>query len=1005
MRTSNGSEIPKGSVTLLFTDIEGSTKVLQRTGDRYSDILSAHHALLRQAIADHRGYEVDTAGDGFFVTFVSAKDAVRCVIAMQQAIAKHPLLREHNVRVRMGLHSGDVQVVDNNYLGLTVHHAARIAGAGHGGQVVVSEATRALAGEDEEWSYLGLGAHELKDLARPAQLFQLAHPDLDTEFAPIRSLSRGQANLPRPRTSLIGRDGDIAALVDLVRRPGLVTLTGPGGCGKTRLAIAVAAAVQDEAPGGVFFVDLRTAQADDHVGEAVAEAVGVDDPAAGGDPELALSRAATRLQQRAVVVLDNCEHVVAAAAAAADSLLARCPELSVIATSRDLLGLDDEVARRVASLGVPNDLEPIDDPSAFDALVLFEERAQRVNPRFRLVDELDAVATICRRLDGMPLAIELAAARVRHMSASALETQLADMFRVLVGSDRRAVQRHQTLEAVVAWSFDLLDDVSRRLLCDLAVFSGSFSLDDAAAVGAADVHAVGQLLFALVDRSLVDAVADDRYRLLETIRAYAQREAQQSGALAATRSRHLAHMVEIVERAGADAHADRFYEAIEAIDPLVDDLRAALDWAAQCGDVDRALRLVAEAPMFWGLAGRFSNLDAAREVVDAGVGDPLLLARAESGYAWSGSFFGDAAIFSYADRAIERFESIGDRGTNDEFYGSALLVTLLHEGLLGTGDQMPRLADRARAWWAGRPGGARGYIEGACAWGAVRAGDVDGARALLRRGVELARDSGNGIALGSLLFWSGIAAMNARAFADARAFYEEGLPHFARLRHKLWLQWELDHVAGCCANLGDLDAARSYAEEGLAVSRASGLVGRGNYANLLTTLGAVEVFTGRYDQAALYERESLELARGIGRPHMLAYALATLASTEAELGNVAAARELVREALEVTEPLEPVQLETGMIQHPPLPTVFDSAASIALHTGDAESGLRLRAAASRIRAERDDPTSELGRELAAKSVARLRAQLPDAVADAAWDTGLAVSLDEAVAEAKRLLGS
>jgi len=186
--------IPTGSVTLLFTDIEGSTKVLQRTGDRYADILAAHHVVLRGAIAEHSGYEVDTAGDGFFVTFVSAKDAVRCVIAMQRAINEHPLLVEHAVRVRMGLHSGDVQVVDNNYLGLTVHHAARIAGAGHGGQVVVSDATRALAGEDDEWSYLGLGAHELKNLARPIQLFQLAHPALDTEFKPIRSLSRGQAN-------------------------------------------------------------------------------------------------------------------------------------------------------------------------------------------------------------------------------------------------------------------------------------------------------------------------------------------------------------------------------------------------------------------------------------------------------------------------------------------------------------------------------------------------------------------------------------------------------------------------------------------------------------------------------------------------------------------------------------------------------------------------------------------------------------------------------------------
>jgi hypothetical protein len=416
-------------------------------------------------------------------------------------------------------------------------------------------------------------------------------------------------------------------------------------------------------------------------------------------------------------------------------------------------------------------------------------------------------------------------------------------------------------------------------------------------------------------------------------------------------------------------------------------------------------RIITEAPVFWAVAGRFSNLDAAKAILDAGDGDPLLLARAASGYSSPLALRSDDdEVLYYSGSAIERFESLGERGTADPFYGLALLAPLLTDDSHADPDVFQAKTDKAAAWWARHDGPGRMFIEYARAWNELYTGDLPSARARLALAREQARATGNEFAVSMTLFGSGIMSMHAREWIAARQFYEESIVYLGRLRHKLWLQWALDHIALACVHLEDLDAARAYAEEGIAVSRASGLVGQGNYGSLLSTLGAIESFTSRDDQAALYKRESLAIARqNRDRPHTIAMELAVLAATEAVLGNIEVARVLVREGLELALQLEPVRLDAGMIESPPVPPALDAVSMIAGDVGEPEVGLKLRAVANRIRSEQGDILASLATELAERRVASLRAALETDVADAASAAGAAMALDDAIAEARRIL--
>lgn len=977
-------EMPRGLVTMAFTDIEGSTKLLQRVGDRWANLLAAHHEILRGAIKAHDGYEVNTAGDGFFVTFARTADGIGFAVDAQRALAAHPLLADEGVKVRMGLHAGEVEVSAGDYLGLAVHHAARVGGASHGGQVLVTEPARVLA-ESVDAEFIDLGNYELKDLAQPVRLFQLSHPDLGRSFPPIRALNVRPNNLPVMRTTFVGRDAEIADLRQALEEPGLVTLTGPGGCGKTRLAVESAREALDLVPGGAWFVDLRDAVVDDDVPMLLAAALelaGVDDAVGaaaarlGGDPSL--------------LILDNCEHLVATCADLADRLLESCPDLRIIATSRDLLGINAEAARRVASL------------DAEQATVLFVDRARRAAAD---VDPDDAaIGRICARLDGIPLAIELAAARVRHMSVATLESRLDDMFAVLVGSDRRALQRQQTLEAVIDWSYQLLTPEGQAVLRGLSVFSGSFTIDAAAAVTGA-----GDDVFDLIDRSLVERVENDRYRLLETIRTFAQLRLNDTGEAREARDRHLAYYVAVAQDIGPRLRDHRFFDAIFLGDAEADNLRAALEWAVGNERREDALRLVAELGFLFAATGRSS---ATGELVDstldlAAGASTALHARAASGACIAG-FTPGFRTTDRAVRAIELYEDVRD-DERDDLYGWALAIRAIDGAMYGTNDAIS-LSERARdvcaaAAWE-QP---RALALASLAWAVLRTGDLESGRSGLSDALEVAEAAGGGYVLAMVLFWSGLMSMHAHDWAVARRFYERALPMVRRLPHKVVAQWTLDHVASACLELDDLPAARAYSEEGLAVSRAGGIAGQGNYPSLLANLALIEELLDNPAQAALYQRESVAIVRThevdeSRARYNVAGALAALGRLEVASGDVDAARHAVTEAVDLIDGLEPIMLESAVAAPPPVGATLTAVAALLAATGRERDAVVLRGAAEAFRLENDypEPTGRRA-EVAAARAAALRDAVGESAYDAAWSDGLALAADHRIGRMRALL--
>lgn len=590
--------LPTGKVTLLFTDMEGSTRLLHELGEAYGDLLVTHDRLLRDVWQRHHGVEVNTEGDAFFVAFADVEDAVAAVADAQRVLQEHPWPPGRAAVVRMGLHLGSPKLYGRDYWGVDVNYAARLCAAANGGQVLLSDAVVAAVDAPVD----DLGMHALKDFPSPRRLFHLRIDDRGSDHFPApRTLRAGRTNLPDQISTLIGRAGEIAEVAKLVDEHRLVTLSGPGGVGKTRLAMEVGAHLLDGSDGGVWLVELAGVADADWVPHAVAVALGARLRA--GD-DVGARIAAHVADQRMLVVLDNCEHLVDAAARLVELLLQRCPGLSVLATSREPLELDGEVVYRVPSLALPP--EGTDDPFLaleHDGVRLFVERASTHRDDFRLdpTTVADAVAVV-RRLDGIPLAIELAAPWLARLSLSELRTRLDRGFTLLAGGRRTALARQRTIAALIDWSYDGLPPEEQRLLQELSVFAGGFDLGAVGAVcGSAGDDEV-LVLGALVDKSLVqaeDLTGDVRYRLLETVRAYAAERLAVSGAGSArVRDRHLAHYLGIAESFVAERDRSRIPRWLLALRRDRDNFRAAVSHALGGTDPELALRMASALTRF-----------------------------------------------------------------------------------------------------------------------------------------------------------------------------------------------------------------------------------------------------------------------------------------------------------------------------------------------------------------------------------------------------------------------
>ncbi len=789
-----------------MTDIEGSTRLWEEHGDAMAASLQDHDRILRDAVETLGGRVVKTTGDGVLAAFDDARAAILAALAGQRALAGNPWGATGPLRVRMALHSGPAEERDEDYFGPAVNRVARLLAIGHGGQILLSGTTAsltrdALPGELELRDH---GEHRLRDLDRAQRVFSLLAPDLLRDFPPLRSLGAFGTNLPSQLTSFVGRERELAEVRELAAAHRLVTLIGTGGTGKTRLMVQAGAELLDHYPNGVWLVELAALTDPVRVVPQMIRSLGIaDDP---DRPALDTLTDFCRSKSMAILV-DNCEHLVAAAAEAVEHVLAACPDVSVIATSREALGTAGEVVFQVPSLGLPKgDLSApgIAEVGASEAVRLFVERAAAVAPGFSLSPEnAEAISGICRRLDGIPLAIELAAARITVLSPEEIAAGLNDRFRLLTGGRRTALPRQQTLQALVDWSWDLLTAEDQTLLARLSIFTGGWTLEAATAVAgtgdapAATPSAVARIatldgLSRLVDRSLalVEHAEATRYRMLETIRQYARERLIGSGEMGAIRDRHLAYFLHLALDAEPALGGQEMIPWLRRLDTERENLLSAIDWGSEA-DPERAVRITLALVQYWrARAGGPESVelltraaDLARQLPPPASGDvrdrEVLVSRILSHAAFAQTMWGSAlAAGALTDDALARAQATGDARALAEAY-TAVTVNAAFTGRMEEG--------RASYQEALKRQGEGGdpvmliSLQGMSAQEAAMQGDTAKAEAIVTDSIETARRSGSPQALAMATLNAGRALGYARRLDDARPWFAEATTRFEEL--------------------------------------------------------------------------------------------------------------------------------------------------------------------------------------------------------------------------------
>ncbi len=829
------ARIPSGTVTLLFTDIEGSTRLWESEPDAMAQALRRHDTMLRQAIEPAGGYVFKTVGDAFHAVFAEADSALSAVLAAQHGLVTEPWPTSRPIRVRMSLHTGVCEERDGDYFGPVVNRAARLEAAAHGGQVLISGATAELLSErlPDGVSLIGLGQHRLKDLGRPEQVFQLRASFLPADFPPLRSLDNPELpnNLPCVVSPFIGRARELAEVRELMRTARLVTLAGAGGSGKTRLALQVAAELIGTIADGVWLAELAQVTDGAQVAAVVAGVLGLSDQCR---PSVLESVTEALVDQDLLIVLDNCEHVIDAAAKFCDQVIRHCPRVRILATSRETLGIDGERVYRVPSLSLPQtDTENPEELAASDAVRLFAERARAQNPGF-VLDATSAplVVSICRRLDGIPLALELAAARLSSMSLAQVADRLDQRFRLLTGGSRNAMPRQQTLQATVDWSFSLLYSAERETLTRLSVFAGGFDLEAAEQVCTTkSVTALDMmdLLDSLVDKSLViaDQTADPvRYRLLETISQYSAEELLRTAgdtAVLQLRSRHASYYLGLAATAAPALLGRGQGRWLRRLDPEWENLRASFAHFQAEDLAADVMRLAVALQRFTISRGHDDVLDYLQPAVDRP--DNSSSALLASGMLAASQMIG---LFLRQDPgALTRSARYAERGlAMAEASGEESLTARLHG----------QLAEAAY------------YVH-----------DLEAVRREAELGVAIARRTGDVQLLGEQL---SVLAMAAADEQESRRLRLEALDCARRAGDDLLAVNVLQHLYGLDLMTGQLADANDHLEQAVALAEQ---LGADLFLYFLRSdLGILRLIQERYADAAPLIRRSLQLARRTG---------------------------------------------------------------------------------------------------------------------------------------------
>jgi predicted ATPase/class 3 adenylate cyclase len=989
-----------GTVTFLFTDIEGSTRLLQELGEQYADLLREQRRLLRAAFQERGGREIDTAGDAFFVAFDRARDAVAAAVAAQRGLAQHPWPGGRAVRVRMGLHTGEPTFSAGSYIGLDVHRASRICAAGHGGQVLLSQATRELVQQSlpEGVSLRDLGPHQLKDLRQPEHLFQIIVPGLPTEFPPLKTRTGTPNNLPAQPDELIGREMEVGVVGKLLGEAvRAVTLTGPGGTGKTRLALQIAVSLKDNFPDGVYLVALAALTDSGLLASSIAMTLGIlENPTR---PVVESLKDSLQPKQT-LLVLDNFEQIVAAAPVVAD-LLAACPGVKVLITSRVVLHLSGEHEYPVAPLKLPEaggHLAP-EALERYPAIALFVRRSRAVKPSFGLSSgNAAAVAQICAHLDGLPLAIELAAARIKILTPQAILDRLGSRLDFLKGGARDLPARHQTLRQAIDWSYDLLTDDEKAFFRRIAVFTGGCSLEAveqvSGGVGASGADALDAVT-ALVDKSLLRQEegpgAEPRFVMLGTIREYGLECLKAAGEWESARRAHLRHFLGLAEQAEAELTGPRQSLWLDRLESEHGNLRAALSWAEEHGEAEEGLRLAAALWRFWLTRG---HMREGRERLERLLALPGAGARTSArarGLHGLGTIILEISDSSQARPFLEESLSIWrERGDKK---GTAAALNNLGWLACQIGDFTTARSLSEEALGRNRDlGEKRGISVALNNLGVIALYQSEYAAVIALAGESLAlrREIGDRRGFAYVQVWLAWAHVQRGDYARATSILEEALGVLRELNDKQLISWALAHQGLLAYDLGENDRAQVLLEESLALAREVG--NKLIIAYALGYLGEVLRGLGQAALATTLAEEGLSVSREIGNMWVLPYALRVLGRQAQDTGDPVRASSLYRESLDLYWKMGG---RRGVIEG------LEAVAGLAVAQGDLPRAARLYAVAQAGREAIGAPRPPRSREEYERDLATIRTGLGEDAFAIAWRDGQAMTLDQACELARR----
>ncbi len=904
---------PTGTVTFLFTDIEGSTKLAREHPETWEGARAWHHAILREAIESNHGYVFQIIGDSFCTAFHTAGDALRAAIQAQRTFSTMNASREGgrmneskenssftihpsslSLKVRMGIHTGEAESHNGEYRGyLTLSMIQRVMSAGHGRQILLSGASENLLHGQlpTDVSLRDMGEHKLKDVPQPARIFQVVAPDLQSEFPALRALDVFPNNLPAQLTSFVGREKEILEVTQMLKQSRLLTLTGSGGTGKTRLSLQVASGILEQFKDGVWLIELAPISEPALVPNTVANVLRlrVEDSRPLMDVVMDWLR-----DKEALFILDNCEHLIDACAQFANSILQLCRGVRILASSREALGIAGEAAYRVPSLPTPNEPLDIHQLETFDSVKLFIQRATLTLPTFQLTDEnASFVAQICHRLDGIPLAIELAAARVRALSVEQIAERLDDRFRLLTGGSRAALPRQQTLRALIDWSYQLLSEDERLLFRRLAVFVGGWTLDAAESVcgGERSGFDVLELMTHLVDKSLVNiehGAGESRYHRLETIRQYAREKLFDTEEVVSLRDQHLAYFAGLAERAEMELQGRAQRKWLARLEAEHDNLRAALEWSLKA-QPETGLRIAAALREFWDTHGHLTDARKWLEtMLDATKNIPPTPVRVKAIFA--------AALFSSRQSDLEGWKARQDEGL------------ALAESFDDT----------------------RGIAQGLVSHGLFKEyfeNNIEAAESYYRRALEYGRKLGDKLLLGQLLGPLAGCALKRYEYARAEEIYRESLSLFREVENTKEIAGAFGNLAEVALSQRDYESARVSAEESLALYRE--LDDKHGIATALRTLSNASHNQGNIRQAQMAAEQGVILFRQLGDRACLGLTLSALARHIYGQGDVGRADEIVQEAVKVLHDVGEISAEIGAL---------DVAGRVALAQGDMFKG-------------------------------------------------------------------